>query len=58
MTKDIENYHEECKKVNDDLGILKQELNDMKRKHDLDYVEANMDIEDLSNFNTVISDIR
>ncbi|XP_032676622.1 uncharacterized protein LOC116846638 [Odontomachus brunneus] len=58
LTKDIENYHEECKKVSDDLAILKQELNDIKREHDLDYVEANMDIKDLSNLDTVISDIK
>ncbi|EFN79026.1 hypothetical protein EAI_04288 [Harpegnathos saltator] len=58
LMKDIENFHKECEEVETDLVNLKQELNDMQRKHNSDYVEANTGIKDLSNLNTVITDIR
>lgn len=56
--KDVENYRDDCKKVGDELAVLQQELNDMKREYDSDYIEANMDINDLSNLNTVMPDIK
>lgn len=56
--KDIESNQKECRKVGEELTILKQELDAMKRDCDSDYVEANVDDNDLSNLNNIISDIR
>jgi hypothetical protein len=52
--KEIENHREECAKVGEELTVLKQELNDMRKKCDSDYIRANVD-DDLANLDGVIS---
>lgn len=58
--KDLDNHRKECKKVGDELASLKEEVDNMRRKYDLniDYVEANTDINNHLVLNTVISDIK
>lgn len=56
--KEIESHQDECRKVGEELAILKQELDDMKEECDSDYIEANVDDNDLSNLNRIISDIK
>lgn len=58
MRKDIEDHQKECKKVSDELSILKEEVDNMIRKNNLNYIEANVDIDDLPNFDSVISNIK
>ncbi|KAH0947279.1 hypothetical protein HN011_011476 [Eciton burchellii] len=54
LLKEIENHREECAKVGEELTVLKQELNDMRKKCDSDYIRANVD-DDLANLDGVIS---
>lgn len=56
--KDIENHQKECKEVGAELAILKQELDNMKGECDSDYIEANVDVNDLPTINNIISDIK
>ncbi|XP_039302659.1 uncharacterized protein LOC105192978 [Solenopsis invicta] len=58
LMKDIESHQKECRKVGNELAILKQQLDDLTRDCDVDYVEANVDDNDLSNLNNIISDAR
>jgi len=58
LLKDIENHREECVKVGDELTVLKQELNDMRKKCDSDHIRANVDVNDLANLDGVISDTK
>ncbi|XP_028050622.1 uncharacterized protein LOC105839777 [Monomorium pharaonis] len=59
LMKDLKNHQKECRKVSEELAILKEELNTMKRDCDSNYVEANVDDnDDLSNLNNTISNIR
>lgn len=55
---EIESHQKECKKVGEELAILKQELDDMKGECDSDYIEANVDINYLPDLNNIISDIK
>lgn len=57
--KNIEDHQKECKKTGNELAILKQEVDDMIKKYDLNYIEANTDdVDDLQNLDSVISDIK
>lgn len=56
--KDIENHQKECKEVGAELAILKQELDNMKGECDSDYIEANVDVNDLPTLNNIIFDIK
>jgi len=58
LLRDIENHHEECAKVGDELRVLKQELDDMRKKCDSDYIRADVDVNDLANLDGVISDTK
>ncbi|XP_029157411.1 uncharacterized protein LOC114929874 isoform X2 [Nylanderia fulva] len=53
LMKHIEGYQKECKKVSDELTILKREVDDAIRKYDLNYIEANVDVDDLPSFDSV-----
>ncbi|KMQ93326.1 hypothetical protein RF55_6576 [Lasius niger] len=59
LMKNIEDHQEECKKTGNELAILKQEVDDMIKKYDLNYIETNIDdVDDLQNLDSVISDIK
>lgn len=56
--KEIESHQQECRNVAEELAILKQELNDMKEECDSDYVEVNVDDNNLSNLNSIIFNVK
>ncbi|XP_071572683.1 uncharacterized protein [Temnothorax nylanderi] len=58
LMKEIESHEKECRKVGEELAILKQELEAMTEECDLNYIEANVDDNDLSNLNNIISDVK
>ncbi|XP_050454074.1 uncharacterized protein LOC126852863 [Cataglyphis hispanica] len=58
LMKDIEDHQKECKKVAHEFAFLKKEVDDMRKKYDLNCIEANVDIDDLPNLDTVISNIK
>jgi len=58
LTKDIEDHQKECKKVLNELTILKQEVDDMKEKCGMNCIEANVDVGDLPNLDSIISNIK
>ncbi|XP_012235616.1 uncharacterized protein [Linepithema humile] len=58
LMKDIRDHQEECKKIGEELTILKKELDDMRAECDSDYIVANVDVNDLPSINGVISDIK
>lgn len=58
LMNEIESHQKECRKVGEELAILKQELDDMKGECDLDYVEVNVDDNDLSNLDSIIYDVK
>lgn len=55
---EIESHQKECRKVGEELAILKQKLDNMKGECDLDYIEANVDDNELSNLDSVIYDVK
>ncbi|XP_072762837.1 uncharacterized protein [Anoplolepis gracilipes] len=46
LMKDIENHQRECSKVGNELAILKQEVDDMRKKCGLNCTEINVDVDD------------
>lgn len=58
LMKDIEDHRKECKTVLDELIILKQEVDDMREKCDMNCIEANTDVGNLPNLDSVISNIK
>ncbi|TGZ37040.1 Uncharacterized protein DBV15_02880 [Temnothorax longispinosus] len=54
--KEIESHDKECRKVGEELAILKRELEAMIEECDLNYIEANVDDNDLSI--NIISDVK
>lgn len=58
LMKDIEDHQKECTKVLDELTILKQEVDDMRKKCNMNCIEANADVGDLPNLDSVISNIK
>lgn len=58
LTKDIEDHQKECKKVLNELTILKQEVDDMKEKCGMNCIEANVDVGYLPNLDSIISNIK
>jgi len=56
--KELESHQRECRKVGEELASLKRELDDMKEECNSDYIEANVDDNDLSNLNDIISDVK
>jgi len=58
LMNEIKSHQKECRKVGEELAILKQELDDMKGECDLDYVEVNVDDNDLSNLDSIIYDVK
>jgi len=58
LMKELESHQKECRKVGEELASLKRELDDMKGECNLDYIEVNVDDNDLSNLNDIISDVK
>ncbi|XP_011251051.1 uncharacterized protein LOC105248133 [Camponotus floridanus] len=58
LTKDIEDHQKECKKVLNELTILKQEVDDMREKCGMNCIEANVDVGDVPNLDSIISNIK
>jgi len=56
--KELESHQRECRKVGEELVSLKRELDDMKGECNSDYIEANVDDNDLLNLNDIISDVK
>ncbi|XP_071638623.1 uncharacterized protein [Temnothorax longispinosus] len=56
LMKEIESHDKECRKVGEELAILKRELEAMIEECDLNYIEANVDDNDLSI--NIISDVK
>ncbi|XP_029679018.1 protein MLP1-like isoform X3 [Formica exsecta] len=53
LMKDIEDHQKECKKVAHEFAFLKEEVDDMRKKYNLNCIEVNVDVDDLPNFDTV-----
>lgn len=58
LTKNIEDHQKECKKVLNELTILKQEVGDMREKCGMNCIEANVDVGDVPNLDSIISNIK
>ncbi|XP_070513958.1 putative leucine-rich repeat-containing protein DDB_G0290503 isoform X2 [Cardiocondyla obscurior] len=56
LMKEIENHRDGCRKVNEELAILKQEVEDMQKEFKLDCID-NVEDDDLSTLEIVTSDL-
>jgi len=56
--KELDSHQKECRKVGEELASLKRELDDMKGECNSDYIEANVDDNELSNLNDIISEVK